>query len=80
MRLGEADKVLVEVSSEALSSPASLRPEMRRVVRGRREELWAGVELVRTLLALCIAGRGAAGVGGMHVGFWIRSGGFQAGG
>lgn len=38
-----------------LSPSMSLRPEIRRRLRGRREDDEAGVELVRTSLA-CIAG------------------------
>lgn len=39
----------------SLPSPTSLRPEISRRLRGRREDEEAGVELVRTSLA-CIAG------------------------
>ena len=48
--------VLSSLLSFWLSAPSiSLRPEIRRRLRGRSEEAEAGVELVRTSLA-CIAG------------------------
>lgn len=47
---------VLALSSASLLSPfTSLRPEMRRRLRGRREDADAGVELVRTSLA-CISG------------------------
>jgi hypothetical protein len=47
--------VLSSLLSFSFSPSISLRPEIRRRLRGRREEDEAGVELVRTSLA-CIAG------------------------
>lgn len=47
--------MLSSLLSFSVSPSISLRPEIRRRLRGRREEDEAGVELVRTSLA-CIAG------------------------
>jgi len=63
---GEAMRLLIACAGSNVVSPPSSRPEIKRFVRGRREEEAVGVELVRTLLLAFIAGYAAA-CGRMHV-------------
>jgi hypothetical protein len=57
--------VLSSLLSFSFSPSISLSPEIRRRLRGRREDDEAGVELVRTSLA-CIAGDKSGYYAGME--------------